>query len=152
MGRIGGARHRANMTAPDKTVRFTVSLAEELLAELDRQLTEKGYASRSEFIRDLIREKVVEDRWQDDRRQVFGVLTIGYDHHARELAQKIIDVQHSRYVNVLCSTHVHLDHDNCLESIMIRGKPSEISRIANEIGGLRGVKLAKLTKASVVER
>ena len=78
------------------------------------------------------------------------MLTISYDHHQRELTHKIMHIQHHRYVNVLCTTHVHLDTHNCLETIIIRGRPPEIERITDEIAGLRGVRFAKLTRASAV--
>jgi len=93
----------------------------------------------------------VEDKWESDADRVVGVLTIGYDHHQRGLSQKILDLQHSRHVNILCTTHVHLDRDNCLEVIIIKGRPREIEQIAIECGGLRGVRLAKLTRASGVK-
>jgi CopG family nickel-responsive transcriptional regulator len=137
--------------ASEKTIRFTVSLPEALLEALDRRVTAKGYASRSELVRDLIREKLVEDRWSDEGEEVVGVLTISYDHHQRDLTQKILDVQHSQYVHVLCSTHVHLDHHNCLETIILSGRPPEIERLSDEIGTLRGVRFAALTRACKVE-
>jgi len=131
--------------------RFSVSLPDSLLAELDRRVIRRGYASRSEFIRDLIRERMVEDKWKTDTEKVVGVLTISYDHHQRDLPQRIVELQHSQYINILCTTHVHLDRDNCLETIIIKGHPREIERIAVKSAGLRGVRFAKLTRASSVE-
>lgn len=138
------------MAKKDDTVRFTVSLPDGLRRELDRRMVARGYASRSEFVRDLIRERLVREKWGDGKQKVVGVLTISYDHHQRELADRIIDIQHRRFVNVLCTTHVHMDHDNCLEVIIIRGRPPEIERMSIEIGGLKGVKFAKLTRASAL--
>ncbi|WP_457638829.1 nickel-responsive transcriptional regulator NikR [Persephonella sp.] len=132
-------------------VRLSITLPEELLQLLDEKVISKGYASRSEFIRDLIRETLIEDKWSSSEEEVVGVLTVIYDHHQRELTQKMIDIQHSRYVNIMCTTHVHLDHHNCLETIIIKGKPSEIENISVKIAGLKGVKFAKLTKASKLE-
>lgn len=129
------------------TIRFSVSLPGNLLEELDRRVTSRGYASRSELVRDMIRERLVEDAWQAGD-EVAGVLVIIFDHHQRELAQKLIDIQHHQDVHVLCSTHVHLDHHNCLETIILQGHPPEIEHIAAEIGGLKGVKFAKLTHTS----
>lgn len=140
------------MGSNEETVRFTVSLPRDLLGEVDRRMVGRGYASRSEFVRDLIRERLVRRKWTGRKRNVVGVLTISYDHHQKGLTEKIVEVQHVRYVNVLCTTHVHLDHDSCLEVIIIRGNPSQIERLAIEIGGLRGVRYAKLTRASSVER
>jgi CopG family nickel-responsive transcriptional regulator len=135
------------MTASDDTIRFSVSLPAALLEELDRRVTSRGYPSRSELVRDMIRERLVEDAWEAGE-EVAGVLSIIYDHHQRELAQKLIDIQHNEHVHVLCSTHVHLDHHNCLETIILQGHPPEIERIGAEIGGLKGVKFAKLTRTS----
>ncbi|PLY12777.1 MAG: nickel-responsive transcriptional regulator NikR [Sedimenticola sp.] len=139
------------MSNMEETIRFSVSLPKTLLDELDKRIISKGYASRSEFVRDFIREKMVEDNWTHGDEDVAGVLTIIYDHHQRGLTQQIIDIQHSQYVHVLCNTHVHMDHHNCLETIIIKGKPAEIERIALEIGGLKGVRFAKLTRAAKVE-
>ncbi|MFH1679618.1 MAG: nickel-responsive transcriptional regulator NikR [Candidatus Eisenbacteria bacterium] len=139
------------MAKTSDTVRFTVSLPDDLLAELDRRMVGQGYASRSELVRDLIRERMVAEKWSDRRREVVGVLTITYDHHQRDLMEKIVEIQHRKYVNILCATHVHLDHDNCLEVIIIRGRPPEIEKLSIEIGGLRGVRFSKLTPASSVE-
>lgn len=135
----------------DSAIRFSVSLPGKLLGELDRRVVSRGYASRSELVRDLIREKIVEEKWEDDGEDVAGVLVIVFDHHQKDLAEKIINAQHCRYVNILCSTHVHMDHHNCLETIIIKGRPPEIEKIAIEIGGLRGVRFARLTRASKVE-
>jgi len=135
----------------DQSIRFSVSLPEKLLVELDQRVVRRGYASRSELVRDLIREKIVEEKWEDAGEDVVGVLAIVFDHHQKGLAEKVIDVQHNRQVNILCSTHVHMDHHNCLETIIIKGRPPEIEKIAIEIGGLRGVRFARLTRASRVE-
>ncbi len=139
------------MAKKDDTIRFTVSLPGKLLKELDKRVSRKDYASRSEFIRDLIRDQMIETKWSVSSGAVVGVLTISYDHHQRGLTQKILDIQHGKFVNILCSTHVHMDHHNCLEVIIIKGKPPEIERIKNQIGGLRGVRFAKLTRASTIE-
>jgi CopG family nickel-responsive transcriptional regulator len=134
----------------NKTIRFSVSLPEDLLEELDERIIKRGYASRSEFVRDLIRELLVEDTWADGAAEVFGVLTIVYNHHQKDLAARIMDVQHKRHINVMCTTHIHLDLHNCLETIIIRGTPREIEDAAVEIGGLRGVAFHGLQRTSVV--
>lgn len=139
------------MTEPEGITRFSVSLPGGLLDELDRRITDKGYASRSELVRDLIREKLVEERWARGDREVVGVLTISYDHHQRGLTERITEAQHQAYVNVLCSTHVHLDHHHCLETIIVRGRPDQIEAISRSIGGLKGVRFARLTRASSLE-
>lgn len=138
-------------------IRFSVSLPQNLLQKLDSRLTHKGYSSRSELVRDMIREKLNEDIWSNGAEDTQGVavLTIVYDHHQRELNQKMIDIQHTNmhdgHIDILCNTHVHLDHHNCLETIILRGKGSDIENICIEIGGLKGVKFSKLTRASRFE-
>jgi CopG family nickel-responsive transcriptional regulator len=139
------------MSTNDTAIRFSVSLPGKLLGELDRRVVSRGYASRSELVRDLIREKIVEEKWEDEGEDVVGVLVIVFDHHQKDLAEKVIHAQHQRHVNILCSTHVHMDHLNCLETIIIKGRPPEIEKIAIEIGGLRGVRFARLTRASRVD-
>lgn len=139
------------MAKQEKVSRISVSLPAGLLAELDRRVIQRGYASRSEFVSDLIREKLVEDKWESGDEPVVGVLTISYDHHQRGLSQRLVDVQHDEYVNILCTMHVHLDRDHCLEAIIIKGRPRDIERVAIRSGGLRGVRFAKLTRASAVE-
>lgn len=138
------------MTAKE-TIRFTVSLPATLLAELDRRIVGRGYDSRSEFVRDLIRARLVEEAWAGAGSEVHGVLTIVYDHHRRGLTDKLHRVQHNRFVHILCTQHVHLDHDHCLETIVLRGTPGEIERMALEIGGLKGVSFAELARTAVVD-
>ncbi len=144
------ARESKRRPSADETIRFTVSLPASLLAELDRRLVDRGYASRSELVRDLIREKMIEDRWAEGRRRVHGVLTICYDHHQRELADRLIEIQHAEHTHVLCATHGHLDHHNCLETIVLCGRPAEIESIALRIAGLKGVQFARLTRAGAL--
>jgi CopG family nickel-responsive transcriptional regulator len=139
------------MPEQEQVTRISVSLPEDLLQELDDRVTRRGYSSRSELVRDRIRDLLVEDRWEDGDAEVFGVLTIIYDHHQKDLAFRIMEAQHHRHVNVLCSTHVHIDHDNCLETIIIRGLPRQIEDAAVEIGGLRGVEFHQLTRAASLQ-
>ncbi|MDR1614286.1 MAG: nickel-responsive transcriptional regulator NikR [Campylobacteraceae bacterium] len=133
----------------DKIIRFTISLSEPLLDELDKKVNEQGYVSRSEFIRDLIREKMVKDEWEGGYDEVIGVLTIIYTHHQNNLVQKITDIQHDANVDIMCNTHVHVNHENCLETIMLKGMADDIVDFSQKILGLKGVKFAKLVKAAV---
>ena len=126
------------------TVRFTMSLPEGLLAEMDAMMAEQGQRSRSKFVRDLVRSRLVASRWQGGGEDVVGVLTLSYDHHQRGLQDALNHVQHRRYVNVLCSTHVHLDGHNCLEVIVVKGASREVQRIADRLISTRGVKHGKL--------
>ena len=139
------------MSSAEETIRFSVSLPRPLLDALDQRVVKKGYASRSELVRDLIRERIVEDTWERGDEEVAGVLTIVYDHHQRELTQHILAAQHRQYIHVVATTHVHMDHHNCLETIIIRGKPHDIEQLSQEIGGMRGVRFAELTRASRIE-
>ncbi|MBM3286428.1 MAG: nickel-responsive transcriptional regulator NikR [Candidatus Eisenbacteria bacterium] len=138
------------MANKESAVRFTVSLPRTLLREIDKGTIARGYASRSEYVRDLVREQLVQEKWETKDEQVVGVLTICYHHHQRDLPERIMEAQHRRHVHVLCSTHVHLDAEDCLEAIFIRGNPAQVTRVSTEIAGLRGVKFAKLTRASKV--
>lgn len=126
-------------------VRFTISLPDELLHTLDEQIIHEGYGGRSEFIRDLIREKIVEQAWTE-RRTVVGVLTLVYDHHQRNINQRMLEIQHASDDLILCTTHVHIDHHNCVETIILKGTAEKITRLATEIGGLKGILFAGLTK------
>lgn len=134
----------------EKSVRFCVSLHENLLEELDKRVIRRGYASRSELVRDLIRDLLSQEKWEENQ-EVIGVLSIIYDHHDKELVYRLLDLQHKHHVNVLCSTHLHLDHHNCLEVIVLRGMAEELESLANQIGGLRGVKLSKLSRVCLPE-
>ena len=133
----------------DKIIRFSVSLQERLLEELDKKVDAQGYASRSEYTRDLIREKIVKDDWKDEDSEVIGVLAMIYTHHQNELVQKILEIQHDAKVQIMCNTHVHVTHENCLETIMVKGRVAEVKDFSNKIAGLKGVKFCKLVEASI---
>jgi len=133
----------------NNVIRFSVSLPEKLLVELDKKVNEQGYASRSEYTRDLIRERIVKDSWKEDSTNVIGVLTMIYTHHQNDLVDRILTIQHDAKIKIMCNTHVHVDHDNCLETIMIEGAVSEIKAFAQKIGGLKGVKFSKLVEAAI---
>lgn len=130
----------------EPTIRFTVSLPTPLLEELDDRIVRRGYASRSELVRDLIRKEMVRDDWSRGEEEMIGVLAITYDHHKTGLTDRLHGIQHKRYVHVLCTQHVHIDHHNCLETIVLRGRPEEVEGLALEIGGLKGVQHAELTR------
>ena len=133
----------------ENIIRFSVSLPKQLLDELDSKISAQGYASRSEFTRDLIREKIVNDSWKDAEEELIGVLTLVYLHHQNDLVVKMIDIEHKANLNIVCTTHIHIDHNNCLESLILRGKAGIIEKFSEKIGGLKGVKFSKLTKAAV---
>ena len=133
----------------ENIIRFSVSLPKQLLDELDNKIGAQGYASRSEFTRDLIREKIVNDSWKDSDEDLIGVLTLIYLHHQNDLVVKMMDIEHQANLHIACTTHVHIDHDNCLETLILRGKAGAIEKFSEKMGGLKGVKFAKLTKAAI---
>lgn len=133
----------------ENIIRFSVSLPKQLLDELDSKIGAQGYASRSEFTRDLIREKIVNDSWKNADEDLIGVLTLIYLHHQSDLVAKMMDLEHKSNLNITCTTHIHMDHDNCLEILILRGKAGLIEKFSEKIGGLKGVKFSKLTRAAV---
>ena len=128
--------------------RFGVSMEPELLAQLDAMVAARGYASRSEAVRDLIRRDLVTAEWTDPEAEVAGSVSIVYDHHAHELAQVLAEVQHDCHECIVCSTHVHMDHDNCLEVIILKGPSAKVTDIANRLISTRGVKHGKLVSST----
>ncbi len=128
----------------DKLVRFGVSLDQRLLGEFDRHIQQRQYATRSEALRDLIRNQLVEEEWGKNRETV-GTITFVYDHHVRDLTGKLTDIQHDYHGKILSGMHVHLDHDHCLEVLVVKGKGSEIRKIADALVSVKGVKHGKLT-------
>jgi len=127
-----------------KTIRFGMSIDERLLSRFDDLISDKGYANRSEAIRDLIRNTLVNDQWENNDEDTIGTVTLVYDHHIRELSDKLIDHQHTHYKHIISSMHVHMDHDHCLEVVVLKGKPSEIKKISDTLIGAKGVKHGKL--------
>lgn len=123
--------------------RTGVSLEEDLLKEFDHLIARRRYRNRSEAIRDLIREALLADS-VDSNKTVVGTLTLVYDHHIPNLSQKLTEVQHHGGAMVLAATHVHLDHDYCLEVIIMKGRSNEIRDIADRMLAMRGVELGKL--------
>ncbi len=125
-------------------VRFGVSMDERLLCQFDDLRRRKGYSNRSEAIRDLIRDYIVEQEWAGDEDMV-GTVTLVYDHNVREINDRLTHIQHEHYRHIISSLHVHLDRDNCLEVLVIRGKASFIQKLAEKLISTRGVKHGKLT-------
>jgi CopG family transcriptional regulator, nickel-responsive regulator len=128
-------------------VRFTVSLESDLLAAFDRYCTDGRFATRSEAVRQLLRERLAAAEWQADERPMTATLTLVYDHHRAHLTEKLIQLQHAHTEQVISTLHVHLDHDHCLEVIVLRGRPGELRRLAGELRGLKGVHKGELTLA-----
>jgi len=123
--------------------RTGVSLDEGLLLEFDRLIAKRGYANRSEAFRDLIRKALLAEIVESNK-PVVGTLTLVYDHHVPNLAQKLTEVQHTAGAMILAATHVHLDHHYCLEVIIMKGRSKDLQAIADGMLALRGVELGKL--------
>ncbi len=128
--------------------RFGISIDQELLDQFDRLISRKGYANRSEAIRDLIRNSLVEDEWREGDRETVGTITLVYDHHTRDLADKLTEHQHSHHDAIISALHVHLDAHHCLEVVVARGAGSKVKKLADELIGTKGVVHGKLTMAT----
>jgi CopG family nickel-responsive transcriptional regulator len=128
--------------------RIGVAIDSDLLARFDELIAERGYTNRSEAFRDLIREELVQRAWESPHGQVVGTVTLVYDHHVRLLNEKLTGVQHDHFHSVLSTLHVHLDHDNCLEVLVVRGKAAAVRKIADALISTKGVKHGRLTLTS----
>ena len=137
-----------NRNAMKNVSRFSVSVDRELLRELDRMCREKGYDNRSLAIADMIRADLVEHRQQLGKREIAGSITLVYDHHRHHLQDLLTDLQHDNREIIISTLHAHLDHDNCLEILAVRGKAIDVKRLADELIAAKGVKHGKLTITS----
>jgi CopG family nickel-responsive transcriptional regulator len=125
--------------------RFGISLDASLLKDFDRLIQKKGYTNRSEAIRDLIRDSLVREEWEEGGREIVGTITIVYSHDTRELVDVLTDLQHLFYKSIISSMHVHLDGHNCLEVLVVKGKGKDIKKIADKLIGTKGVKHGRLS-------
>lgn len=131
-----------------QTIRFGVSLDSDLLDKFDALCEERCYQTRSEAIRDLIRNTLVEEEWKDEAREIAGTLTLVYDHHKSDLSQKLVEIQHDHHHVIITTLHVHLDHDNCLEVLVLKGSGNEVRTLAQKLASTKGVKHGKLSLAT----
>ena len=125
-------------------VRFGVSMDKRLLAALDNLVDRRGYANRSEAIRDLVRAEQVREAWDKGHGPVVGTLTLIYDHHVREVSERLVGLQHDHEDLVHSTMHVHLSHRMCLEVIVLRGRPKDVQTLADQLIAARGVKHGRL--------
>jgi CopG family transcriptional regulator, nickel-responsive regulator len=128
--------------------RIGVAIDSDLLQKFDDLIASRGYSNRSEAFRDLIRDELVERSWEQPDSHVVGTVTLVYDHHVRMLNEKLTDLQHSHFHHILSTLHVHLDHDNCLEVLVVKGKASVVKKIADALISTKGVKHGRLTITS----
>lgn len=129
--------------------RIGVSISTKLLREFDRLIDEMGYQNRSEAVRDLIRDRLVQKDWEEGNKETVGVISLVYNHEKREIADTLVDLQHQFTESIITSVHVHLDHHNCLEVLIVRNEGAYIKKIADRLIGTKGVKHGKLTMATV---
>jgi len=128
----------------EKITRFGVSIEPDLLKKFDKVIKKKGYTNRSEAIRDIIRENLIAETTEDPNSEAIGTLTMIYDHHAGNLTNKLLDLQHHHHKEILTTTHIHVDHDNCLEVLVLKGKTRNIQKLADNIKSLKGIKHGEL--------
>jgi CopG family transcriptional regulator, nickel-responsive regulator len=128
-------------------LRFGISLPKELVDKFDKLIRGKSYTNRSKALGDLIRQELIQKEWQEGK-EIAGAITLIYDHHKRELLNKVTDVQHDFQSLIISAQHIHLDHNNCLEIVAIKGNPNEAQRLVNTLKSLKGVKHATLSMSS----
>ena len=130
-----------------KLFRFGVSLNSELLKEFDELTKKRKYTNRSKAIADLIRQELVKEEWHKGG-EIAGAITLVYDHHKRELINKLTDIQHDFQKTIISAQHIHLDHDNCLEIIAVKGRSAEVQRLADTLKSVKGVKHGTLSMST----
>lgn len=125
--------------------RIGVAIDTDLLDKFDRLIGQRGYTNRSEAFRDLIRDELVEKTWESPDSHVVGTVTLVYDHHVRMLNEKLTSIQHDYHHAILSTLHVHLDHDNCLEVLVVKGRAGDVRKVADSLISTKGVKHGRLT-------
>jgi CopG family nickel-responsive transcriptional regulator len=131
--------------------RTAISLEKDLLEKFDRLIKQKGYANRSEAIRDLIRDQLVQDEWTRENKAStdnVAVVSLVYDHDSSSLAQKLTHIQHENHQTVVSSLHIHMDEHNCLEVLILRGRASEILKMGESLISTKGVKYGRVVPAT----
>lgn len=144
-GRLAPPLTEVSMT---DLARFGISIDQRLLEQFDTLIGEKGYVNRSEAIRDLIRGSLVDAQWNREDVELVGTVTLVYDHHTRDLSDKLTEHQHSHHDAIISSLHVHLDAHNCLEVVVLKGQAGTVKRLADELIGTKGVKHGKLVTST----
>lgn len=129
--------------------RFSVSMEGSLLKKFDQLVTKRGYSNRSEAVRDLVREAILEETWEADEQLIAGTVMLFYNHHQRNLLEEMTMIQHEWHDLIMATTHFHLNHDNCLELIVVQGKVREVRELSDRLTSLRGVDYGKFTVAPV---
>jgi CopG family nickel-responsive transcriptional regulator len=130
-----------------KLTRFSVSLDDTLLKKFDSEIGKQAYPTRSKAVTDLIRDFLVKREWATDKEVAAAIIMI-FEHHKRNLSQKLTHIQHEFHGLIISTQHVHLDHDNCMEIVIARGRPSQVERLAGMLKATKGVKFASVASAS----
>lgn len=133
----------------EETIRFGVSLSESLLNRFDKDIERRGYGNRSEAIRDLIRTSLVETEWDTLAGETAATVVLVYDHHRRGVAEYLTKEQHEHFDIIISTMHAHLDHDNCIEVILLRGKAGEVKELAHRLISAKHVKLGRFVPATL---
>jgi len=128
-------------------VRLSLSIEKPLLDRLEKMVQGGGYTNRSEFVRDMIRDLLVRQEWKRGE-EVVGTINLIYNHHVRQLSEKLTHTQHHHHKSIMATTHIHLDEELCAETIMVRGKASEIKELADDLRKQKGVLHANLSASS----
>ncbi len=128
-------------------IRFGVSLEKELLQKFDKHIKKENYTNRSNAIADLIRDKLIKQEWAEDK-EVAGAIIMVFDHHQRDLVNNLTNIQHDYHKYIISSQHIHLDHDNCFEIVVVKGEPNELKELVNKLKSAKGVKHASLSLAT----
>lgn len=134
----------------NKLLRFGVSIESELLSQFDKLIKKEGYSSRSEAIRDLIRNSIVSESWEVGSSEVIGTITIIYDHTLSGLSDTITNIEHNFHKLIISTTHVHFDEKNCLEVVILKGDAKEIKELYEKLLILKGVKQSKLSATGII--
>ena len=131
--------------------RFSVSLEQGLLDSFDEYIEKRSYSNRSEAIRDLIRKGLIEEEWQENQN-VMGVINVVYDHHQPKLQEKVTTTQHHTNCQIVSATHVHMDHRNCLEVIIVRDTAKSVEKLYQSLSAIKGVKDCKMIMTSTGDK
>lgn len=139
------------VTMVEKITRFGVSIEPDLLSKFDKMIKKEGYTNRSEAIRDIIRKNLIMEKNKDPDMKAIATLTMIYDHHTGNLTNRLLDLQHDHHSEILSTTHIHVDHHNCLEVLVLKGKSGNIQKLADNIKALKGIRHGELviTKSSL---
>ena len=144
-------RLRTHRVTMEKITRFGVSIEPNLLTKFDKIVKKRGYTNRSEAIRDLVRRDIIREESKDPNAKSIGTLTMIYDHHTGNLTNKLLNLQHDHTKEIMSTTHIHIDHNNCLEVLVLKGRIGKIQKLADNIKSLKGIKHGELvmTKSSL---